>query len=97
VHPKGILSSTGKRKALSKGFKYDEIQFAMCKTWGDAEHTDERGLGKYCIEFAGPGGILLGRLQWSWRSKRFRDSRTEIMAVAAERDRISAIIGDLVS
>lgn len=97
VHPGGILSSTGKKKTFGKGFKYDEIEFVMCKKWGDTEHTDERGLGKYCIEFAGPGGVLLGRLQWSWRAKRFRDSRTEIMAVAAERDRISTLIGDLIT
>jgi hypothetical protein len=95
VYPAGILSSVGKRKTLGKGFKYDQVAFSMCNAIAPAEHTDDRGLGKYCIEFGGPGGVLLGRLQWSWRAKRFRDSRMEIMAVASERDRVLKIVEDL--
>jgi len=75
--------------------KYDEISFSDCRGISEEEHTDDRGLGKYCIELYGPGGVLLGRLQWAWRAKRFRDSRTEIMAVASERDRIMGVIRSL--
>lgn len=59
------------------------------------EYTDPRGFGKYTIEFVGPGNILLGRLWWSWRAKRFRDNRMEIMAVASERDRILGVVKNL--
>jgi len=97
VHPGGILSSVGKKKIFSSNFKYDEIQFGMCQAFGPVEYVDERGLGKYCIEFAGPGNILLGRLQWRWQAKRFRDSRMQIMAVASERDRILHIVQGLLS
>jgi hypothetical protein len=95
VHSRGILSSVGKKKLFSGNFKYDEIQFAMCKAFGPDEYVDERGFGKYCIEFAGPGNVLLGRLWWSWQAKRFRDSRMQIMAVATERDRILNVVQDL--
>lgn len=96
IHPSGILCSSGKRKMLGKALKCDEIPFSMCKQFGPTEYTDERGLGKYCIDFAGPGGVLLGRLWWDWRAKRFRDSRSEIMAVAAERDRILEVVQGLI-
>jgi hypothetical protein len=96
VHPRGILSSAGKRKMFGGALKYDEIDFSDCRGFCTAETTDERGLGKYCIEFSGAGDLLIGRLQWSWRAKRFRDSRREIMAVATERDRIMGVIRDLV-
>jgi hypothetical protein len=95
VHPAGIISSAGKRKAFGGAIKANELNFADCRRIGEAEHTDERGLGKFCIEFAGPGGVLLGRLQWEWRAKRFRDSRAEVMAAASERDRILAIVRSL--
>jgi hypothetical protein len=92
IHPSGILASSGKRKMLGKSLKFDEIPFSACKQFGPTEYTDERGLGKYCIDFAGPGGVLLGRLWWDWRAKRFRDSRSQIMAVASERDRILEVV-----
>lgn len=97
VHPGGILSSVGKRKTFGKVLKFDEVPFGICKAFGESEHTDERGLGKYCIEFAGPGNMLIGRLQWSWRAKRFRDSRAQIMAVASERDRILGVVQELMA
>lgn len=96
IHPAGILSSSGKRKMIGKSLKFDEIPFSMCKEYAPTEYTDERGLGKYCIDFAGPGGILLGRLWWNWQAKRFRDSRSQIMAVASERDRILDIVRGLI-
>lgn len=92
VHPDGILWSTGKRKSFSKALKHHEISFAQCYTYGPTEHMDDRGFGKYCIDFAGPGGILLGRLYWRWSLKRFRDNRTEVMAAALERDRINLLV-----
>lgn len=95
IHPGGVLCTTGGRKFFSKTVQFDTIDFAMCRAWGDVEHADERGFGKFGIEFAGPGNVLLGRLYWSWRAKRFRDPRDEIMAVAGERDRIQGVIGDL--
>lgn len=95
IHPGGVLSSAGKRKKFGNALKFNQIIFTDCRNISDAEHTDERGLGKYCIEFSGPGGVLLGRLQWAWRAKRLRDSRAEIMAVARERDRIFQVIRDL--
>lgn len=96
VVPTGVISTVGKRKMLGKSLKYDFIRFSDVRQWGPAEHTDERGLGKYCLEFAGPGGVLLGRLQWSWKAKRFRDSRSAIMAVASERDRIADVVAQFV-
>jgi len=95
IHPRGIILSEGKRKLFSKALKYDNIYFGSCRDYGPTEHTDERGFGKYCIEFAGAGGVLLGRLQWTWQARRFRDSRGQIMAVAEERDRILGLIKGL--
>lgn len=97
VHPRGVLSSVGKRKTLGKSLKFDAIDFGTVRGMGEAEHTDDRGLGKFCIEFAGAGSVLLGRLQWSWRAKRFRDSREQVMAVATERDRIYNVIQGLIA
>jgi hypothetical protein len=96
VHARGVISSVGKRKTFGSGFKFDQVLFSECNAIAPAEHTDDRGLGKYCIEFGAPGGILLGRLQWSWRAKRFRDSRQDIIAVARERDRILGVLNSLV-
>lgn len=60
------------------------------------EYTDDRGFGKFGIEFGGPGNVLPGRLQWTWRAKRFRDATEEIMAVAEERDRIMSVVSGLI-
>ena len=95
VHPSGIVASAGKRKLLGGQVKFNSIEFSQCRSYGPDEFTDERGLGKYCIEFVGAGNILIGRLQWAWRAKRFRDSRQEIMAVAEERDRILEVVSQI--
>lgn len=92
VHTTGVLASLGKRTMFGKALKFNEIAFGMCRSIDEAEYADPRGLGKYCIEFSGPGGVLIGRLQWAWHAKRFGDSRAQIMAVAAERDRIMAAV-----
>lgn len=34
IHPRGVLSSVGKKRLFGGGFKYDEIQFGMCKGFG---------------------------------------------------------------
>lgn len=75
--------------------KFKSIDFGQCRGFGPVEYADDRGFGKYGIEFAGPGNVLLGRLHWTWRAKRFRDSSQEIMAVAEERDRVLQVIVDL--
>jgi hypothetical protein len=95
VHPAGIICTAGKRKLLGKAVKFKSVDFGQCRGLGPVEYTDERGFGKYGIEFAGPGNVLLGRLHWTWRAKRFRDSSQEIMAVAEERDRVLQVIVDL--
>jgi hypothetical protein len=95
IYPGGVVSSVGKRKTFGGALKFNELNFKDCRQISEEEYTDDRGLGKFCIEFVGPGGILLGRLQWSWRAKRFRDSRAEIMAVASERDRIMEVVRTL--
>jgi hypothetical protein len=88
IHPTGILCTAGKRKLLSQTVKFKSLDFAQCREFGPVEYTDDRGFGKFGIEFVGPGNVLLGRIHWTWRAKRFRDSSAEIMAVAEERDRI---------
>jgi hypothetical protein len=74
IYDHRILSFAGKRKTFGGSLKFSEIDFRDCRHVSEEEYTDERGFGKYCIEFAGPGNVLLGRLQWTWRAKRFRDS-----------------------
>lgn len=95
VHSGGIVCSEGKKKLFSDKFNFSEIRFGMCKGFAPHEYSDPRGYGKYCIEFSGPGNILIGRLEWHWRAKRFRDNRMEIMAVASERDRILEVLTNL--
>jgi hypothetical protein len=41
-------------------------------------------------------GMLLGRLQWRWRGKRFRDNSSDIISLAEERDRILALVNNLI-
>lgn len=95
IHPGGIISSVGKKKMFGGSPKYNSLSFSQVRGYGAEDHEDPRGIGKFCIEFAGPGGVLLGRLQWRWAAKRFRDSRAAIMAVAEERDRILGVVEGL--
>ena len=97
VHSGGVICTAGKRKLIGKAVKFDTVDFAQCRAFGPVEYTDPRGFGKFGIEFAGPGNVLLGRLHWTWRAKRFRDSRQEIMSVAEERDRILSVVGAFLS
>jgi hypothetical protein len=96
IHPSGVLCSAGKRKLLGKAVKFKTIDFGQCRAFGPVEYTDDRGFGKFGIEFGGAGQVLLGRLHWTWRAKRFRDASQEIMAVAEERDRILGVVNSLI-
>jgi len=96
VHPLGIFASAGKRKMMSKSVKWDAVLFSRCQAIGSDEYEDARGLGKFAIEFAGAGNVLLGRAQWAWKAKRFRDSSEHVMAVAEERDRILNVVQQFV-
>ena len=91
----GFYASAGKRKMFGGAVKFDSINFSQCRGFGPVEHTDERGLGKFGIEFVGPGNVLLGRPYWSWRAKRLKDPRERIMAAAEERDRVLDIVKHL--
>lgn len=95
ITPRGIVATVGKKKMLGGAIKSDAIEFGRVRTFGACEYTDERGFGKFCIEFAAAGNQMLGRLQWTWRGKRFKNNQHEIIAVAEERDRILGIISDL--
>ena len=97
VHPHGVIATLGKKKMLGSGMKFDALDFAQVRTCRANEYRDERGFGKFCIEFTAAGGMLLGRLQWRWKGKRFRDNAGEIIAVAEERDRILGIVGSYVN
>jgi len=96
IHPSGILATAGKKKLLGGGIKGITIDFAMCREFGAIEDADERGFGKFCIAFAGPGSVLLGILEWHWSAKRFRDPRPQMMAAAEERDRIQSVVSGLI-
>ncbi len=92
IHHLGVLSSTGKPVAADNQRTFHDIDFAACRRIADADTSSDHSFGKCCIEFTGAGGVLLGRLQWNWRVRRFRDSRAIIAVVAAERDRIMKVI-----
>lgn len=92
ICPGGLLATSGKRKTLGGGVKYNGVMFNQCKTITDVDYEHPRGYGRFCIELAGPGAVLLGRLQWGWHAKRFGDSRQDIMAAAIERDRILSVV-----
>ncbi|HUC57769.1 MAG TPA: hypothetical protein VMA95_10230 [Streptosporangiaceae bacterium] len=92
VHRNGVLSSAGRRKAGSDLIEYHSVAFRECRRIAEADSTDNHGFGKYCIEFLGPGGVLVGRLQWSWWTRLFWRSRARITATAEERDRILSVI-----
>lgn len=95
IHPRGILSGVGKKSMFGGRLKYDFIPFSTVRSFSPEDHEDDRGFGKFCIEFGGAGSVFLGRLQWTWRGRRFKDNRREIIAVAEERDRILAVVESL--
>jgi hypothetical protein len=97
LHPAGVMVSTGARSRVSKKLKLRTIDLARCQEFGPVEHSDPRNYGRFCIEFGGPGSVLLGRLEWNWTGKRFRDSSELIMDAAAERDRFLAQVESLLN
>ena len=54
IYPHGVINSVGKRKTFGGALKFSGINFGECRQIHEEEHTDDRGLGKYCIEFTGP-------------------------------------------
>jgi hypothetical protein len=92
VHRGGVLSSAGLLRANGGGVDYHEVDFSQCRRVTDVSTADEHGFGKYCIEFLGAGGVLMGRLQWSWWTRLFWRSRSRVTATEAERDRILSVI-----
>jgi hypothetical protein len=97
IHPGGVVCSSGSRKMFGNAVKYSEVKFAQCRGFAPCEYTDDRGFGKFGIEFGGAGNVLLGRVYWRWKAKRFRDSTEAIMAVAEERDRILGVVSGLLT
>jgi len=97
IHPGGVLATVGKKKMLGGGMKFEGVNFGQVRQFGPTEYTDERGFGKFCVEFAAAGSMLLGRLQWAWRGKRFRNNRDEVIAVAEERDRILGVVSSVLN
>jgi hypothetical protein len=97
VHPGGVVCSTGSRKLIGKAVKHAEVKFSQCRGFAPCEHTDDRGFGKFGIEFGGAGNVLLGRVYWRWKAKRFRDSTQAILAVAEERDRILGVVSQFLT
>ena len=95
VHRDGVLSSAGRRRASGDGVEHHAIAFRQCRRITSADTAGEHGLGKYCVEFLGAGGVLAGRLQWNWRTRMVWRSRARIAATAAERDRILSVINAL--
>jgi len=92
VHHEGVLSSTGRPATFGGPVKFHQVDFAACRCIIEAETAAESGYGTCGIEFLGTREVLLGRLQWTWRARRFRDSRAIITAAASERDRIMKVV-----
>jgi hypothetical protein len=96
VFPDGVLCATRRGSPVRGRTRSAYIPFALCHRYEPVDH-DAGAYGKFCIEFAGAGDKLLGRLRWTWRSRRFRSGGDEIRAAEIERDRIlhtvSAVLG----
>ena len=97
IHPRGVVATVGKKKMFGGARKFDGFEFAQVRTITPADYRDERGYGKFCIEFDAAGGMMLGRLQWDWTGRRFRNTQDEIIAVAEERDRVLSLVSRLAS
>jgi len=57
-----------------------------------SEFTDERGFGKFCVEFSAAGGLLGAVFSGAGRASGSRTTRPEVIAVAEERDRVLGIV-----
>lgn len=99
LHPGGIFASLGKRKMFGGKVKYRMIDFSLLRGFGADDYLDQgHGIFKFYIEFAGAGGMLLGRLEWYARGKRFKEkeNRMRAMETASERDRFLGSVNALV-
>ncbi len=96
IHRHGVLSSAGRLKPGGAGVEHYAIDFRQCRRIAGVDTSDGHGFGKYCIEFLGSGGVLVGRLQWSWWTRLFWRPRARITAAESERDRILNVIKALV-
>lgn len=89
VFDEAVFESLGKRHLFGRSPKYRLIDFGQVRAFAAEDYVVEHHrLHKFCIEFNGYGGVLLGRLEWHVQARRFADSRPEIMATAQERDRV---------
>lgn len=91
IAPIGVLVTAGKRTLIGKSVKAWTIPAAQCRQFGPADPQYE-DRGAFCIEFVGPGSVPLGQLEWHRLGVRSRDLREESMATAEERDRILAVV-----
>lgn len=96
VFPEGVLCATGRGCLVRGRARSAYVPFALCHEYEPVDY-EASAYGKFCIEFTGAGGELLGRLRWTWRSRRFRDRGDGVRAAERERDRIlrtvSAVLG----
>lgn len=96
IHQDGVIATAGKKRLIGGKLKYSTVAFKTVRTYGPSEYVDDHGHGKYGIDFNAAGGILLGRLEWDFKAKRFRDNRADVIAVAEERDRILDVVSQLI-
>jgi hypothetical protein len=93
VFDEGLLECLGKSQILGRKPKYRLIDFSQVRGFGEADYVIEHHrIYKFCIEFGGHGNVLLGRLEWHVQTRRFGDSRPEMMATAQERDRVLDVL-----
>ncbi|GAA1834485.1 hypothetical protein ACFFOM_10070 [Microlunatus capsulatus] len=97
----GIFVCSGKKKMMGLGGPaFDQIPWSKVSTYGQDDYVSSDGrTAKFVIEFAGPGGIFLGRLNWQVFAKRFQQTRNDeaAMNAARERDRVYNVIEELLS
>jgi hypothetical protein len=99
LHAAGLLCSVGKRKMLGGTVKFDEIRFNQVREVAPIDVLPGPGdhFGEYGITFVGPGSVVLGSLRWKYQVHRFRDSSSEAIKLASERDRVFAVVDRLMN
>jgi hypothetical protein len=97
VHPGGILCTTGKRKMMGKGVKFDSIPFGRVQQHAAIDVPPGTNVGRFAITFLGPGQIVLGSLTWEYPVKRFKNTSEAAMDAASDRDRIYKVVESMLS